>query len=211
MAVGQPKLVLASGSARRLALLQQVGVQPDVLRPINIDETPRHRELPRVLARRLAEEKAAAAAATLKGDDELKGAIVIAADTVVAAGRRIIGKPEMLEEAAAALRQLSGRAHRVYSAVCLIDGTGKRRERVVQARVRFKRLSRDEIESYLASGEWRGKAGGYAIQGLAGAFVANIIGSYTAVVGLPLHETVNMLMGAGYKVQFNWLAGGVEA
>lgn len=211
MAVGQPKLVLASGSARRLALLQQVGVQPDVLRPIQLDETPRHRELPRVLARRLAREKADAAYATLADDEALKGALIIAADTVVAAGRRVIGKPKMLEEATTALRQLSGRAHRVYTAVCLIDAAGRRRERVVQARVRFKRLSRDEMESYLASGEWRGKAGGYAIQGLAGAFVANLIGSYSAVVGLPLYETVNLLTGAGYKVPFNWLAGGVEA
>ncbi len=205
MTVGQPKLVLASGSVRRLALLQQVGVQPGSLRPVDIDETPGRRELPRVRARRLARAKAEMARAANQKDPELKDALVLGADTVVAIGRRSIPKPTLLEEAAYALRMLSGRGHRVYTAVCLIDSKGRMRERTVEARVRFKRLSRDEIESYLASGEWRGKAGGYAIQGLAGAFVVRIAGSYSAVVGLPLHETVNLLVSAGYRVHYNWL------
>jgi len=207
MTVGQPRLVLASGSVRRLALLEQVGVHPDRLRPVDVDETPKRRELPRVLARRLARAKAEAAHAANHKDKTLKEALVLAADTVVATGRRSIPKPELLEEAAAGLRLLSGRGHRVYTAVCLIDAKGRARERTVEARVRFKRLSRAEIESYLASGEWRGKAGGYAIQGLAGAFVVRLVGSYSAVVGLPLYETVGLLVGAGYRVHYNWLLG----
>ena len=207
MTIGQPKFVLASGSVRRLALLEQVGVQPDLLRPVDIDETPGRRELPRVLARRLARAKAEKALAANQKDPDLKDALVLGADTVVAIGRRSIPKPTLLEEAADALRLLSGRGHRVYTAVCLIDAKGRARERTVEARVRFKRLSRDEIESYLASGEWRGKAGGYAIQGLAGAFVVRIIGSYSAIVGLPLHETVNLLVSSGYRVHYNWLMG----
>lgn len=208
MTVGQPKLILASGSVRRLALLGQIGVEPDALRPVDIDETPRRRELPRVMARRLARQKAEAAREASSNDPELKDALVLAADTVVAIGRRSIPKPELLEEAADALRLLSGRGHRVYTAICLIDARGHARERIVEARVRFKHLSRDEIESYLASGEWRGKAGGYAIQGLAGAFVVRLVGSYSAIVGLPLHETANLLVAAGYRVHYNWLIGG---
>ena len=131
------KLVLASGSARRIELLQQAGIEPDRLLPAYIDETP----------------------------------------------------------------------HRVYSSVCLITPSGKVRQRLVESRVRFKRIGRDELESYLASGEWRGKAGGYAIQGLAGTFVVKLVGSYTNVVGLPLYETVSLLNGDGYQVHFNWLSG----
>ena len=207
MTAGQPRLILASGSVRRLALLEQVGVSPDSLRPVDIDETQQRRELPRVLARRLAREKAEAARIATAKEGGLDNTLILAADTVVSMGRRVIPKPDLLEDAADGLRQLSGRSHRVYTGVCLIDGKGRMRERIVDTRVRFKHLSREEIESYLASGEWRGKAGGYAIQGLAGAFVVRVIGSYTSVVGLPLHETVNMLVGAGYRVHYNWLLG----
>jgi septum formation protein len=209
-AAGTPKLVLASGSPRRLGLLEQAGITPDALQPADIDETPKRRELPRVLARRLAREKAEAALEIIQRDKGLKGALVLAADTVVAQGRRILPKPEVLEEATDTLRLLSGRAHRVYTGVALVGGGGKARERVVEARVRFKKLSREEMESYLASGEWRDKAGGYAIQGLAGVFVVRLIGSYTGVVGLPLYETVNMLVGAGYPVHLGWLGTTVE-
>jgi len=180
------------------------------LRPVCLGGRRGRRGRPRVLARGLAREKAEAGFEVTAKDEDFTAALILAADTVVCMGRRVIEKPELLEEAAAALRQLSGRSHRVYTGVCLIDGKGRMRERTVEARVRFKHLSRDEIESYLASGEWRGKAGGYAIQGLAGAFVVRVIGSYTSVVGLPLHETVNLLVGAGYKVHYNWLVGATD-
>jgi septum formation protein len=124
---------------------------------------------------------------------------------VVSVGRRILPKPELTDEAAACLRLLSGRAHRVYTALCLVTPKGKVRSRVVETRVRFKRLSREEIETYLASGEWEGKAGGYAIQGRAGAFVTRLVGSYTNVVGLPLYETMTLLMGEGYPVYDRWM------
>lgn len=207
MSAGRPTLVLASASPRRLALLEQVGVVPDQLYPVQLDETPGHRELPRTLARRLASAKAQGAVERFRGDPEFRGGLILAADTVVAQGRRVIPKPEKLEKAADALRLLSGRSHRVFTGVCLITANARERVRVVETRVRFKRLSRDEIESYLASGEWRGRAGGYAIQGKAGAFVVNLQGSYSSVVGLPLHETVNLLKGAGYPVHFGWLSG----
>jgi len=124
---------------------------------------------------------------------------------VVAVGNRVLMKPEYLDEAAAALQLLSGRSHRVYTAVCFITADGMARMRTVETRVRFKRLSSEEMESYLASGEWRGKAGGYAIQGIAGAFVQKIVGSYSAVVGLPLNEVVSLLVGEGMPVYFGWL------
>lgn len=206
VAFGQrPKLVLASGSPRRLALLQQVGIEPDALRPVSIDETPKRGEAPRSLVRRLAREKAEAARAMLDREGGFDDAFVLAADTTVAVGRRIVAKAEMLDEAAAGLALLSGRAHRVYTCVWLITPKGQRRQRVVETRVRFKRLSRDEIQSYLGSGEWRGKAGGYAIQGIAGAFVTKLIGSYTNVVGLPLTEVVSLLAGEGFPIHFSWL------
>jgi septum formation protein len=205
---GRQKLVLASGSPRRLALLAQIGVEPDRLMPIVIDETPGKHETARALARRLAGEKAAAAAARLKDDLEYAGALVLAADTVVSVGRRILPKAETVEEASQCLRLLSGRAHRVYTGVALVAANGALRRRLIETRVRFKRLSREDIESYLASAEWRGKAGGYAVQGIAGAFVVKLIGSYTNVVGLPLYETMTLLTGEGYTVHFNWLGGG---
>jgi septum formation protein len=201
----RPKLVLASGSARRLALLQQTGLEPDALMPADVDETPARSESPRELARRLARGKAEVARRAVRNRDDLKDSYIVAADTVVTAGRRILPKAEVIEEAAACLRLLSGRAHRVYTAVCVITPKDAVRERLVETRVRFKRLSREETESYLASGEWRGKAGGYAIQGLAGSFVVKLVGSYSNVVGLPVYETVALLDGAGFPVRLGWL------
>ena len=203
--IGRPKLVLASGSPRRLALLNQAGIEPDSLLPSEVDELPIKGELPRALATRLARAKAEAALQAVRLDEDLRGSFILAADTVVAVGRRIMPKTEMLDEAAACLRLLSGRRHRVYSAVCLVTPKEGFRQRLVETRVRFKRLSKEELEAYLASGEWRGKAGGYAIQGLAGAFVVKIVGSYTNVVGLPLQETIALLSGEGYPVHFGWL------
>jgi len=203
--IGRPKLVLASGSPRRLALLNQAGIEPDALLPSEIDEMPTKGELPRSLATRIARAKAEAALGMVRLDEELRGSFILAADTVVAVGRRIMPKAQMLDEAAACLRLLSGRNHRVYSGVCLVTPKQGNRQRLVETRVRFKRLSKEDLEAYLASGEWRGKAGGYGVQGLAGSFVIKIIGSYTNVVGLPLHETVALLSGEGYPVHFGWL------
>ncbi|HEY0440827.1 MAG TPA: Maf-like protein [Xanthobacteraceae bacterium] len=202
---GRPKLVLASGSPRRLGLLNQIGIEPDSLIPAEVDEIPKRGELPRVLATRLAREKAEATLNTIRADDDLRGAFVVAADTVVAVGRRVLPKAELLDEAAQCLRLLSGRSHRVYTGVCIVTPKESFRTRLVETRVRFKRLSKDDLEAYLASGEWRGKAGGYAVQGLAGAFVIKLIGSYTNVVGLPLYETAALLGGEGYPVHFGWL------
>jgi len=203
--IGRPKLVLASGSPRRLSLLNQGGIEPDSLQPAEIDEMPVKGELPRALANRLAREKAQVAFGSVNIDEELRGAYVLAADTVVAVGRRVMPKAEMLDEAAQCLRLLSGRNHRVYTGICLVTPKGAFRQRLVETRVRFKRLSKEDLEAYLASGEWRGKAGGYAIQGLAGTFVIKMVGSYTNVVGLPLYETMSLLGGEGYPVHFGWL------
>lgn len=201
----RPKLVLASGSPRRLQLLQQVGVEPELLSPVEADETPAKGEAPRSLAKRLAREKAELALDNATRSPELQESFILAADTVVALGRRILPKAEMLDQASTCLRLLSGRSHRVFTGVTLVTPKGAMRHRLVETRVRFKRLADEEMEAYLASGEWRGKAGGYAIQGLAGAFVVKLVGSYTNVVGLPLHETVALLVGEGYPVHFNWL------
>ncbi len=200
----RPRLVLASASPRRLQLLAQVGIEPDKLMPADILETAQPKELPRATAARLAQTKAETARHSLGREPEFQGAYILAADTVVAVGRRMLPKPELTDEAAACLRLLSGRSHRVYTGLCLITPKGKVRRRLVETRVRFKRLSREEIETYLASGEWEGKAGGYAIQGRAGAFVTRLIGSYTNVVGLPLYETVQLLAGEGYPVRERW-------
>lgn len=206
----RPKLVLASASPRRLTLLSQVGITPDGLRPAAIDETPRKGEIPRTLAMRLARAKAEAARDQIANDRDLADAYVLAADTVVAVGRRTVMKPTAVEEAAAALQLLSGRAHRVLTALCLITPDDRQRTRLVDTRVRFKRLGREEIEAYIASREWRGKAGGYAIQGLASCFVQKIVGSYTNVVGLPLTEVVALLTGEGYPVHFTWVDAATE-
>jgi septum formation protein len=203
---GRPRLILASGSPRRLALLQQAGIEPDRLVPAEIDETPLPRESPRKLALRLAREKANTAATRLADDPVDSGAIILSADTVVCVGRRILPKAETIEDAAACIRLLSGRTHRVYTGLCMVTGGTRLRTRLVETRLRFKRLSRDEIEAYLAAGEWRGKAGGYAIQGIAGAFVVSLVGSYTSVVGLPLTEAVGMIAAEGYPVTFGWVA-----
>ena len=202
---GRLKLILASGSPRRLQLLQQAGIEPDHLCPVDADETPAKGEAPRTLAKRLAREKAELAVENATRTPELQGCLILAADTVVALGRRVLPKAEMLDQASNCLRLLSGRSHRVYTGITLVTPKGAFRHRLVETRVRFKRLSREEMEAYLASGEWRGKAGGYAIQGLAGSFVVKLVGSYTNVVGLPLHETVSMLVGEGYPVHFNWV------
>jgi len=186
------KLILGSGSPRRRELLAQIGVEADDIRPPDINEDPRPDELPRPYCVRLAREKALAIPAS---DDE----IVLSADTTVALGRRILGKPENAAEAAQFLYALSGRRHRVVTA-----GAGRRGdklwERDVVTQVKMKSLSDAEVNAYLASDDWRGKAGGYAIQGPAGAFVPWINGSFSAVVGLPLAETANLLVAAGYPL-----------
>ncbi len=200
----RPRLVLASASPRRLALLQQIGLEPDELLPADLDETPLKGELPRSLAVRLADEKARAAA-QLAARGEGEPGFIVAADTVVSVGRRILPKCELAEEAVACLELLSGRSHRVHTAVTVVTPRGAQRRRLVETRVRFKRLSGDEVAAYVASGEWRGKAGGYAIQGLAGAFAVKLTGSYSAVVGLPVYETMSLLAGEGYPVHLLWL------
>ena len=203
--IGRPKLVLASGSPRRVTLINQAGIEPDALRPANVDETPKRGELPRACANRLARAKADAALDLVRVDEDLKGAFILAADTVVAVGRRILPKAELLDEAAQCLRLLSGRNHRVHTAVCLVTPNEAFRQRLVETRVRFKRLNEEDIEAYLASGEWRGKAGGYAAQGIAGSFIVKVVGSYSNVVGLPLYEVTTLLAGEGYPIRFGWL------
>lgn len=205
MAESRVKLVLASASPRRLALLERVGLVPDLLNPADVDETPLKRETPRRLSIRLAEEKTAAALKMPQVAALGKRTFVLAADTVVGLGRRILPKAETPAEATDCLWMLSGRAHWVYSTVCLAEPGGRKSTRCVETKVRFKRLSREDIESYLKSEEWRGKSGGYAIQGRAEAFVRTLSGSYSGVVGLPLYETVHLLSGAGFPVYHNWM------
>lgn len=188
----RPELILASASPRRLDLLAQIGVVPDRVDPADVDETPQKSETPPRLAERLARSKARVVA------DRSPGAIVLAADTVVAVGRRLLEKPADAAEADRFLRLLSGRNHRVFTgvAVALDDRLSTR---VVETRVSFKPLSDAEIAGYLATDDWRGKAGGYAIQGPAGAFVRRIVGSHPAVMGLPLYETAQLLHGLGWR------------
>ena len=193
------KLVLASASPRRLDLLRQIGIEPFACLSADLDETPKPIEIPRELAKRLALAKAIAClepAQALVVDEPF---LVLAADTVVAAGRRILPKAETLDQASACLDVLSGRAHRVFTAMCVAASDGTIRQRLVETRVTMKRLSTEERQSYLDSGEWHGKAGGYAIQGRAAAFVSQISGSYSGVVGLPLYETAQMLSGFGFN------------
>jgi septum formation protein len=185
-------LILASASERRADLLRQIGIAADRIDPAEIDETPARGEPPRALALRLAEAKARAVAL------RHPGAYVLGADTVVAAGARILPKAETEAEARQCLRVLSGRRHRVHGGVALMAPGGRGARRHVVTTVAFKRLEPAEIDRYVASGEWRGKAGGYAIQGRAGAFVRQVQGSYSNVVGLPLYETVALLRGLGF-------------
>ncbi|WP_428684895.1 Maf family protein [Reyranella sp.] len=182
-----PPLVLASASPRRLDLLRQVGLEPAAIDPADIDETPLTGELPRAYALRMARLKLAVVKA------RHAGALVLAADSVVVCGRRILPKAESEAEARICLSRMSGRRHRVLGGVAVAAPDGKVRTRLVETVVRFKRLEAAEVEAYLASGEWQGKAGGYAIQGRAAAFVAFVSGSYSNVVGLPLFETVSLL------------------
>jgi septum formation protein len=186
------RLVLGSGSPRRLELLAVLGIVPDAVRPPDIDEDPRKGELPRPYCARIAAEKVAAVEA---GEED----VVLCADTTVALGRRILGKPADAAEAEAFLRALSGRRHRVYTGVAVKRGA-RVWERVVESRVKMKQLSQAEIDGYLATGDWQGKAGGYSIQGPAGAFIPWISGSHSAIVGLPLAETANLLTAAGLPV-----------
>lgn len=187
--------MLASASPRRVDLLRQIGIEPDSIVPAEIDEAPAKAELPRVLAQRLARAKATAIA------ERCGGAFVLGADTVVACGRRILPKAGDTATARACLQRLSGRRHRVYGGIAVVDPGGRVAERVVMSIVTFKRLSREELEDYLASEQWHGKAGGYGIQGFAAAFVRSLSGSYSNVVGLPLFETAALLRGLGYPVR----------
>jgi len=190
MAVRAP-LILASASPRRRDLLAQIGLVPDHIAAADLDESPLKDETPAQLALRLAVSKAQAVAAVTPG-------YVLAADTVVCVGRRVLDKAESEADVAACLKRLSGRGHRVYTGVALVSPAGKLSSRLVETRLTFKRLSAADIAAYLTSGEGTGKAGGYAIQGLAGAYVTQLVGSYTGVMGLPLYETKCLLEGAGY-------------
>ena len=192
MSGASPKLILASASPRRLDLLAQIGVVPDEVNPADINEEPISGELPKGHALRLAHEKA------IKVASDNPDSIILAADTVVGVGRRILPKTETIDEARQCLELMSGRGHRVFTGVAVIKANGEKISRVVETRLKMKRLSDAELSQYLDSGEWKGKAGGYGIQGRAGAFISNLIGSYTNVVGLPLFETRNLLTGAGY-------------
>jgi septum formation protein len=186
-------LVLASASPRRLDLLRQAGIEPDRVVATDIDEGLLKDETPRIHAVRLARAKAEAGAVAVPG------AFVVAADTVVAVGRRVLPKAETQKEARDCFKLLSGRAHKVLTAVAVIAPDGRCGSRLVETRVRFKRLTAQEMEAYLESDEWRGKAGGYGVQGRAGAFVTDLAGSYSAVVGLPLYETLSLLQGLGWR------------
>jgi len=205
MSEAKVRLVLASGSPRRLALLDRIGLAPDLLNPADVDETPQRRETPRRLSLRLAEDKALKAKTAPQVRALGAGVYILAADTVVGLGRRILPKAETYQQARDCLTLLSGRAHWVYSSVCLLAPDGTKSIRCVETKVRFKRLSREDLESYLKCEEWKGKAGGYAIQGRAEAFVRYISGSYSGVVGLPLNETVDLLLGAKFPVQKRWM------
>lgn len=189
----EPRLVLASASPRRLDLLRQIGLTPDAVEAADLDEAPLPHETPRQLALRLAQAKAAHVAA------RAPGAYVLGADTVVAVGRRVLPKAEDEREVRDCLRLLSGRAHRVLTGVAVVAPGGRTAARLVESRIHFKRLSDADVAAYLACGEGIGKAGGYAIQGHAGALVISLQGSYSGVVGLPLYETANLLAGLGFR------------
>lgn len=188
-------LWLASASPRRMALLGQIGITPDRIIPADIDETPMSRELPQDYVKRMARQKGEAIRGDIAGGTT---PYVLSADTVVAVGRRILPKAETRDQAQKCLALLSGRAHRVYTSIYLMHGD-VRRQKTVQSRVHFKRLSEADLAWYLATSEWEGKAGGYGVQGQAAVFVKNLQGSYSNVVGLPLYETANVLKGCGYS------------
>ena len=190
--MARPRLILASASPRRVDLLAQINIIPDQIIPAHIDEEPHKAELPSKLAARLAAAKAQAVAS------ENPGALVIGADTVVAVGRRILPKAEDAETAEACLKMLAGRRHRVLGGLAIIDAEGKLHSRLVTTAVAFRNLDKGEITDYIKSGEWQGKAGGYAVQGLAASYVRKIIGSYSNIVGLPLFETSSVLKGLGF-------------
>jgi septum formation protein len=188
------RLVLASASPRRLDLLRQIGLEPDAVAPAEVDESPLRDETPRQLALRLAVAKCARVA------EREAGAFILGADTVVAQGRRVLPKAETDDEVRACLELISGRSHRVLTGIAAAGPDGRTARRLVESRVRMKRLSREEIDRYVSSGEGLGKAGGYGIQGRAGGFVIELQGSYPAVVGLPLYEAANLLVGLGYRL-----------
>jgi len=193
--------VLASASPRRQQLLKQIGVVPDEIYSPNIDETPLRNEHPRSLVRRLALCKANAAKFAFQERVQVSPeCLFLAADTVVAFRRAILSKPRDSEEAETHLHKLSGVTHKVFTAICLIDQDNHRSVKHVESRVRFKVLTQAMIDAYVASGEWHGKAGGYAIQGFAASFVTRIVGSYTNIVGLPLSETADLLMRHNYPL-----------
>lgn len=191
------KLVLASASPRRLDLLGQIGVRPDEVMPADIDETPFHQERPAEYARRMASQKANHIAGILAGAGA--SGFVLSGDTVVALGRRILPKAETEAEARRCLALLSGRSHRVYGGITLLGPDGARRDRLVQTKVQFRRLSQADIDRYIASGDWQGKAGGYAVQGLAAVFIRHIAGSYSNVVGFSLYDVAALLDAAGWR------------
>jgi septum formation protein len=186
-------LVLASSSPRRLDLLRQVGIEPDLIDPPDIDETPGADETPRRLVERLAREKAQAVAA------RREGAFILAADTLVAVGRRVLGKPEDEADARRMMALLSGRAHKVVTGVAVIAPDGRMSTRVSESRLHFKRLTKAEIDDFIAGGDWTDAAGGYKIHKRAGAFCIQLSGSFTGVVGLPLYETLSLLEGLGFR------------
>lgn len=202
-------LVLASASPRRIELLAQIGIEPAFLQPADINETPQRLEHPRSLAKRLSRQKAEKAKEKLQNDTDYQSAFILAADTVVGVGRQVLPKAESEDVALDCLRLLSGRAHKVFTGVCLITPKGSVRQALVESRVRFDRLSRRQMDAYISSGEWRGKAGGYAIQGLAGSFIVKLVGSYSNIVGLPLHETQALLEGENFPVYEQWHEGKV--
>ncbi|NBB14906.1 septum formation protein Maf [Caulobacter sp. SLTY] len=191
--MARPRLVLASASPRRLQLLRQAGVDPDLVDPSDIDETPGKDETPRRLALRLAQEKAAAVAA------RHPDAFVLGSDTLVAVGRRVLNKPADEAEARRMLSLLSGRSHRVMTGVAVVAPGGRASGRVVETRITFKRLTEAELDGFIASRDWEDAAGGYKIHQRAGAFVTSLQGSFTGVVGLPLYETLALLNGLGWR------------
>ena len=195
-----PLLILASASKQRLDLLQQIGLCPEVM-PVDVDETPRNSERPKTLAIRLSKAKAKTARRMVTS----RCSLILTADTVVSVGNRILPKAEDTYHASTCLSLLSGRGHRVYTGICLIGSDGRLQSRVVETRIRFKKISQYEMNAYIASKEWEGKAGGYAAQGIAGSFITKLVGSYPNVLGLPLFETTNLLSSAGYPIQTSWL------